>query len=187
MKKFNLFISIQIFLLFVTSCNSGFNQDEFLDKLEKQYEKNRIEVTNEYIKTGKLLRSCKGVRLAIQKIYPETLTYNDTLEFEDFNDVEIKHDSCFVVFGKCQPYFRLWDKSDIIYFHKPSRGWTWDTMCDLKTEKVISKSKTFEFEYNQFYKISGSFRRFNYSYKIYIYVDNEGNIHSYKEPLGKNI
>lgn len=134
-------------------------------------ESKKIEVTSDYIKTGWLLHDTQNFRLAIQPINVHSLQA-DTAKFEDF--VENKTytaDSCMILFGK--------DNIDKIYFKKKSKGWTWDKICDLKTEEIIEKERTFTFNKNSFYRILGGYWRGDSSYKIFVHMDNNGNVKTY--------
>ena len=140
----------------------------------------RIEVTSDYIKTGWMLDNTQNFKLAIQPINVHSLKI-DTAKFEDF--IENKTytvDSCMILFGK--------DNVDKIYFTKKSRGWTWDKICDLKTEKVIEKERTFILNKNSFYRILSGYWRGDSSYKIFIYVDSIGNVQTFMKPRdGKSL
>lgn len=137
-------------------------------------EKKRIEVTSDYLKTGWMLKNTQNARLAIQPI--EVFSLNvDTAKYNDF--VENKTytvDSCMILFGK--------DNVDKIYFSKKSRGWTWDKICDLKTEKVIEKERVFTFHRRSFYRILSGYWRGDSGYKIFIYVDSTGNFKTFMKP-----
>lgn len=134
----------------------------------------RIEITPEYIKTGWMLHNTTNDRLAIQPITVYSLDA-DTAKYENFVENQTyMTDSCMTLFGK--------DNVKKVYFNKKSKGWTWDKICDLKTETIINQERTYILHNNSFYRILSGYWRGDSSYKIFIYVDDKGNIQTFKKP-----
>lgn len=143
-------------------------------------ESKRIEITPEYIKTGWMLQNTTKYRLAIQPIDVYSLKA-DTAKFEDFiENVTYTANDCMTLFGK--------DGVNKIYFNKRSKGWTWDKICDLKTEKIINQERTYILHNKSFYRILSGYWRGDSSYKIFIYVDDKGNVQTFMKPRdGKSL
>lgn len=144
----------------------------------------KIEITTEYIKTGWMLKDTKNYRLSIQRIFSTEEIYIDSLNYEYLEKKNFVSDSCVTFFGKKSGDILGLNDEQIIYFNIPSRGWTWDKICDQKgKDKKVFKSTTFDLKKKSFYWILLSYRRYHNSYRIYLYVDDNNVVHSYYKKI----
>lgn len=158
-----------IFLLLISlSCK----KQSIVDEILNQSEKDKIDITLEYIKPGWMLRDTKNAKLSIQEIYPTNKITDYEYKFDDFENSNLfTIDSCFTIFGK--------DGDKIIYFHKKNSGWDWETYC---SDRKIIDNETYKLKLGHFYRILNRYRAPDYSYKIYIYVDSIGKVVTFKKP-----